>query len=66
MPCSRFAVRSAALTIYTLHNAPLAERRLQIYGYCKIFCDISYSRIDNARLNFTLDTPGSTSELKNF
>jgi len=24
----------------------------------KFFCDIFYSRIDNARLNFKLDTPG--------
>ncbi len=25
----------------------------------KFFCDIFYSRIDNARLNFTLDIPGA-------
>ena len=25
----------------------------------KFFCDIFYSRIDNTRLNFKLDTPGS-------
>jgi hypothetical protein len=30
------------------------------------FCGIFYSRIDNARLNFTLGIPGNASELKNF
>jgi hypothetical protein len=34
-------------------------------GFAKFFCEIFYSRIDNTRLNFTLDTPGSASELKN-
>jgi large subunit ribosomal protein L9 len=29
------------------------------------FCDIFYSRIDNARLNFTLDTPRKRFRLKN-
>src|SRR5439155_2104195 len=31
----------------------------------KFFCDIFYSRIDNARLNFRLDTPGTRFRLKN-
>jgi hypothetical protein len=34
-------------------------------AYFEFFCDISHSRIDNGRLNFTLDTPGGASELKN-
>jgi len=47
-------------------------RRLEVYigvpptvgmtdAIVKLFCEIFYSRIDNARLNFRLDTPGSAS-----